>query len=368
MTTKTLPLFGLISIAVLLLTACSPTPAVETSEETSPSNTVTIVPPNSEEPTPSETATEASESSPNTNSDATQTVEPVPTETQTPIDTPMTQTEITIQTDIPYTKTAATLNGNITLNLDLYAPADKDGNPIIKNQPAVLLIHGGAFIVGSKNLSHMKTWATALAAEGYVVANINYRLLIQNPTPSNQTIIDYLNNADPTSALPAQAPPEALPTLKLGLAVALEDTTKALTWLTQQGVNPNQIAIAGESAGAITALHLTYLNDTLKLNPITPAAVLNIYGAMSKPKNSGTEISRNESPLWTIHGTADTVVPYTAAEYLDAQTRKANIPHTLHSIKNAGHGMTQVGYLTNKTDSGITYLQDSINFLNTHLK
>ena len=367
MKSKNLTSFILASALTLTLTGCSTPNAPESDNIPStnpPSNTVEVIPQDSQETPTQEPAPVASDTSSETQTEANQDTTPEPKETET-VTAP---NEITIQTNIPYTTKAATLNGNITLSLDLYSPTDDNGNPIINNQPAVLLIHGGAFIAGSKNLSYMKTWATELAKEGYVVANINYRLLPSRPTPSNQTLINYLNNADPTSALPAQAPPEAITALRVGLAVAIEDANTALSWLTKQGVNPKRIAVAGESAGSITALHLAYLNDTLKLNPVTPAAVLNIYGAMSKPKNGGTEISKNEPPLWTIHGTLDPIVPYTAAEYLDTQMSQANIPHTLHSIQNAGHGMTQVGYLTNKTDSGITYLQDSINFLKQHLK
>jgi acetyl esterase/lipase len=359
--------FTLAIILTIILTGCSSPAEIETNNspsETAPPNTVTITPANPEtNNTEEEASPAATEPSPKAQSE-TNGPAPTPNSSET-INTP---TGITIQTNIPYTTTATTLNGTTTLTLDLYSPTDTNGKPLIKNQPAVLLIHGGAFITGSKNLTYMETWASALAKEGYVVANINYRLLLQNPTPTNQNLITYLNNADPTSALPTQAPPEAISALRIGLAVAIEDANTALTWLTQQGVNPNKIAIAGESAGAITALHLAYLNDTLKLNPITPTAIINIYGAMSKPTNGGTAINKNEPPLWTIHGTADQVVPYTAAEYLDQQTRTANIPHTLHTIQNAGHGMTQIGYLTNKTNDGTTYLEDSVNFLNTHLK
>lgn len=279
-------------------------------------------------------------------------------------------TGITVQRDIPYTSNARVGDTTTTLTLDLYSPANEAGEPLLSNRPAVLLMHGGAFLVGSKNLPNMERWANALVEEGYVVANINYRLLLANPTVSTPEIIEYLNNADPTSALPAQAPPESIDALRIGLGAALEDSNAALTWLTEQGVNPDKIAVAGESAGAITALHLAYLNDTLNLNPVTPAAIVNLYGAMSKPSAGGTEItSSTEPPLWTLHGSTDVVVPYKAAEYLDEQTSNADIPHVLHRVNNVGHGFESVGFFTRTLDdSDTTYLQDSINFLNEHLK
>lgn len=43
-------------------------------------------------------------------------------------------------------------------------------------RPAMVLIHGGAFVSGDKTGDHMPELATALAQRGYVVASINYRL------------------------------------------------------------------------------------------------------------------------------------------------------------------------------------------------
>lgn len=333
-----------------------------------PENNITTAQPKTSDETT--TAPAPAAENPNSPSPANPNGTPDPTETTNPDFTPApdyTITGITTQKNITYT-TAKTLNGTIDLKLDLYAPVDENGNTRIENQPAVLLIHGGAFILGSKNLPHMEAWATELAENGYVVANINYRLLLTEPKITNTALLNYLASADPTAALPAQAPDESLDTLRIGLAAAVEDANQALTWLTQQGINPASIAIAGESAGAITALHHAYLNTTLNLNPVQPAAVINLYGAFSTPGNQITEINPGEPPLWTIHGKLDTVVPYTAAEYLNTQTRNAGIPHTLHTIDNAGHGITAIGFFLGKTANGDTYIQDSINFLNTHLK
>ena len=353
-----------ISIAITLtLVGC--TTNTEQSPIVLPENNISTNNPANNQPETTETPEPAEETTPNPENSS-QPNTSNPTAPELPEAEPLSITGVTTQKNITYT-TAETLNGTIDLKLDLYAPVDENGNTRIENQPAVLLIHGGAFILGSKNLPHMEAWATELTKNGYVVANINYRLLLTEPKISNTALLNYLASADPTAALPAQAPAESIAALRIGLGAAIEDANAALTWLTDQGVNPTSIAIAGESAGAITALHLAYLNDTLNLNPVTPAAIINLYGAMSKPTNGGTEITPGEPPLWTLHGTNDIVVPYAAAEYLDEQTRNANIPHALHTATGKAHGVTAVEFFTGTTTSGTPYLNDQINFLQTHL-
>lgn len=358
-TTRTLTAAAF-AAAALILTACSPEPDVQlpppSVSTAAPDTTNETAAPDTSEDTSS--APSAETSNPNISQPA---EEPVNDNSVIPV-----AGSYTTQTDITY-HTATTTNGPVDLTLDLYTPATADGTPVIANQPAVLLIHGGAFLVGNKNMANMETWATELAKNGYVVANINYRLLPTSPIVSNPDIITYLASADPTAALPAQAPAESIAALRIGLGAAIEDANAALTWLTDQGVNPNRIAIAGESAGAITALHLAYLNDTLQLNPVTPAAIINLYGAMSKPTGGGTEITSSEPALWTLHGTNDIVVPYAAAEYLDEQTRNAGIPHTLHSATGKAHGFAAVEFFTGTTTDGTSYIDDQINFLKTHL-
>ena len=97
-------------------------------------------------------------------------------------------------------------------------------------------------------------------------------------------------------------------------------------------INPNKIFIGGYSAGAITALHYAYVNNNSELtaiggnsfldyinskgglegmsgNETYPSAVkgvINISGALFN-KNF---INSNEPSIYSVHGTADAVVPY----------------------------------------------------------
>lgn len=69
--------------------------------------------------------------------------------------------------------TATDYAGNIdTLRMDIFKPKG-DSNCL---RPVMVLVHGGAWIAGSKEDANMAFMARSLARKGWVVANINYRL------------------------------------------------------------------------------------------------------------------------------------------------------------------------------------------------
>ncbi len=118
----------------------------------------------------------------------------------------------------------------------------------IKLKPAIFYVHGGGFVILSKD-TH---WSLALkfAEQDFVVFNINYRLA-------------------PTYACPS----------------ALEDSVNALLWVLdhakEYGVDPEQIYLAGESAGGHLVSAITLC--TLKSKPSSWAQKLFQYQVNGKP-------------------------------------------------------------------------------------
>lgn len=292
-----------------------------------------------------------------------------PIQPQTPdLRTDLEIASVEIQKDITYTS-APTGNGNVDLELDMYLPIDSAGEPIIQNRPAVVLVHGGGFILGSKEYGPIGGWATKLAEAGYPTAAINYRLILSDPKVTNPNLIEYLQEAQPTAALPEEAPDQAIAALRVALGAAMEDANAAIEYMISQGAHPEHIAVGGESAGAITSIHLGFLNNDLALGWKQPAAVLNLWGGFSEDiENPDLGIDSNDPALWTMHGTNDNIVDYASAEYLKERTDASGTPHTFYSVEGAGHGFTATGFLTDSIPGkDITYLGDQISFLNQHL-
>lgn len=190
----------------------------------------------------------------------------------------------------------------VDLMLDLYLPQ----NDSLKLRPLVMLIHGGAFYIGSKQSAAEKSLAIDLVKHGYVVASINYRLGFK-PTPKD---------------------------IELSAYRALQDAHAALRFLSfhapEYGIDPQQVYVGGTSAGAVASLNLAFMkNDEcperiaeaikkkelekieLSGNNLTTEfaikAVLNMWGAVADL----SIIDETEKiPVLSIHGTADEIVPF----------------------------------------------------------
>ncbi len=227
--------------------------------------------------------------------------------------------------------------GGEDLQLDLFAPKDAPG-PFA----AVVVLHGGGWAKGSREV--VRPIAAALAAQGYVTASVGYRLA-------------------PRHKFPAQ----------------IQDAKCAVRWLRANAerchIDSQHIGALGFSAGAHLALllGLTDANDGLEGTGGNPEqssrvqAVINISGPTdltqplwpdatrlvladflggSREQLPGTYraaspvsyIHRGAPPVLTIHGTADSVVPYEQAELLHSALRKARVPSRLTALHGRDHG------------------------------
>jgi acetyl esterase/lipase len=183
-----------------------------------------------------------------------------------------------------------------TLKLDVHEPAG-DAAPL---RAAVVWVHGGYFVEGDK-----EGYAAAIrqfARAGFVVFSINYRL---------QDIDTF-----PYGVLPV------ITDLKIqeyidAVRSAQHDAQAAIRWVRKHAegyrINPEQVAIAGHSAGGITAQSVNY-NDQdpgVSGNPgysSRPDATVSSAGTGAPFLTS--QIDTFEPPLLMIHGVVDDVVPF----------------------------------------------------------
>jgi predicted esterase len=198
------------------------------------------------------------------------------------------------------------------LYLQVYYPTDLQPN---EQRPLVVLIHGGFFIGG--DFSNFAPYAQRYAQTGFIAATIGYRLckrvdcLLAN-------VITPCNVSWPNSLLPSTY-------------VALNDAGDAIRYLqshaAQYHINPNQVIVAGHSAGALTALHLAYL-DQDEINTICGGcgtwpdylaetfepvngikAIIPMGGMLYDINWIDADEAANVSAL-LLHGTHDGVTPY----------------------------------------------------------
>ena len=168
---------------------------------------------------------------------------------------------VRVEKDVIYRKVAGR-----KLKLDVVLPREPG-----HGRPAIIQIHGGAWIVGSKR---EQGWPLLghLAANGWVGFNVNYRL-------------------SPAATWPAH----------------IEDVKYALKWIRERaddyGIDPNFVAVTGGSAGG----HLTSLMGLTANDPeyqrgfegadTTVQAAVPVYGVFDFTNRLGTQVDMMRSFL-----------------------------------------------------------------------
>jgi acetyl esterase/lipase len=105
-------------------------------------------------------------------------------------------------------------------------PAEWISAPGAVDDRVILYLHGGGYVLGSVNTHREMIIRLSRAASARVLA-LNYRLAPEHPFPA-----------------------------------AVEDATAAYRWLVSQGVKPNRVVVAGDSAGGgLTVAALVAIRD-----------------------------------------------------------------------------------------------------------
>ncbi|MHB1558751.1 MAG: alpha/beta hydrolase fold domain-containing protein [Isosphaeraceae bacterium] len=248
---------------------------------------------------------------------------------------------VVLRKDVPYR-----LVGGSPLLLDVYLPpSGGEPGPDAVARPAILLVHGGSWVGGTRRLlrpgpGNPRPMAIQLAESGFVVIAPDYRL-----------------------ARPGRA----------SWPSALDDLREAVRWTRRHagelGIDPDRIAAAGQSAGG----HLAMLLGTIDPVDDTAApssrvrAVASLSGPadlarlpLDRPNRLAHEpvevfLGRNDpgaaraaspvhrihpatAPMLLIHGTHDAWVPIAQAERMDDALEKAGIAHRLVRVEGARHG------------------------------
>ena len=164
----------------------------------------------------------------------------------------------------------------LKLLADIYTPV-KDSS---ESRPLLVMLHGGAFLMGYKEETAHAAWCQYFASLGYVAVSLDYRLGF-HPNKNSYAAAEQ---------------------------AAVEDLEQALTYLLARkdlGIDPERVFLAGTSAGAATALSLAYRprqnNPSYRIR-----GVANCWGYV----HSLDILENARVPILSYQSKRDPVVPY----------------------------------------------------------
>lgn len=206
---------------------------------------------------------------------------------------------------------------------DVYVPA-RAAHP----RPSVVVVHGGAFTIGSRKMKPVLYLTSRLVAAGYSVMTFDYRLILRGGRIEEQ----------------------------------VDDVAQALLfWIDQRrrfDLDPERRSVVGLSAGAtlgllalermppktfshFVAAYGVYDFTTLKgpLAEVSDRFLFRTDDIAKKARWSPLHVSTSRTPVTLLHGTGDDLVPFEQAERFYFARSAANLPVELCRYDGAGHAL-----------------------------
>lgn len=238
-----------------------------------------------------------------------------------------------------------------SLEMDVYEPDPSE--EYLTKRPLVLMMFGGGYLLGGKNDPDMEAWCDSLAHYGYVCVSIEYRL-------DNAAHFALFNQG-------VRAAYRAVQDAHAAVRYILEDPNNE-----NFNIDTDYIYAGGQSAGAITAIHLAYMeeserpSETFNVGLFDPdmgciscsgnnfnqsfdiRGVVDIWGAVLDLSYLDTS---DNIPMVLIHGDQDFVIPFNSgspfnvplfptmhgAVPMAAELASKNIVHEFYPYPGEGH-------------------------------
>ena len=239
-------------------------------------------------------------------------------------------TSVTTTPNVIYGQALSQSGVDTVLKADVYEPTS-DTAPL---RPLVIWVHGGSFKSGSRTSGELVDQANVFSRKGYVNASISYRLSAQGCTVVNAACVESIVDAT-------------------------EDAQAAVRFFRANAatyrIDPTRIAIAGSSAGAITAMNVGY-RAVVPGNSGTPGVSSEVGGAvaLSGARLLGT-CDAGDAPALLFHSQDDPLVPYLWATNTIDCAHGAQLWAQLVTWEGSGH----VPYVQNRAQ----ILELTTNFL-----
>ncbi len=262
-------------------------------------------------------------------------------------------------------------NARQTLRMDIYEPKGDTAS----QRPLLILAFGGAFVAGSRSDADISELCTRLARLGYVTASIDYRVSIS-------LIFDRSERNFYLSVM------KAVHDMKAAVRYFRRDADSVNLFR----IDPSRIIAGGISAGGVTGIHTAYLRNAAWLPAsisADTAAIGGIEGLSGNPGYSSevmgvinlcgaigdtTWLRGSVTPIISVHGTEDQVVPYGSTTTLLGATLTAHgsasihqqaLRIGLHSELRTFQGADHVPFTVNPTTN--PYMDSTVNYVREKL-
>ena len=167
------------------------------------------------------------------------------------------------------------------LSLDVYQPVGDSST----SRPLLVWVHGGGFAYGNRGGSAGE--ANDYARLGYVTASIDYRL-----DPGNHCLQVQAGLYTGDQLVQERA------RCSRAIVAARDDAATAIAWLRAHaatyGIDVTRVAVGGDSAGAITAIHV---GETLNAPGSPPPTDVAVRAVLAM---SGCNYLADADPAWAI--------------------------------------------------------------------
>ena len=169
-------------------------------------------------------------------------------------------------------------NGNQPLRMWRADP--NDGRT---GRPAILWFHGGGFALGIDSMANLaQSNGKDYAQRGYVSFSVEYRTdttLVGAGTPQSRppALCQWVqDNRDPSNPLWVDRAAQCSRNVQAALADALGAVRYLRTHAAEYGIDPNKIAVAGFSAGAVIADDVAYQHEAVGTTAYFPGDLLSV--------------------------------------------------------------------------------------------
>lgn len=219
--------------------------------------------------------------------------------------------------------------------MDIYQPDSTIGSA---PRPAIVTIHGGAWMAGNRQM--MTAWCEKFAQAGFVAATVSYRLAPKYKWP---TMLDDVQTA--TRYLRTKAKDYNLDPGRIGAAGHSAGGHLALMLGSCDTWDKAPTVFADQSSRVRAVLSLAGPTDLRYDYP--PAFDFAFAAVLGKPKAEAGEVIERASPVthidaksapaFLIQGRKDTTVAPRQAERLVDVLQKAKVPFEIVWIPEMGH-------------------------------